>query len=267
MRFRFLPSQKHRRCTAGDLEGILLLSDKYCLETLYNQVVNIFSKDWPSELGLWDQNEDEIRLLVKHREQKHYYMDLDLPEPCLVIRMANSCNMNHILPAAFYHLSRIPLSANSTLNNILSVTNSNVSQDTIDVHIAYLGFGGWTASYAFLSTEDWQRLKQGKEAIQIFFSDVCDEAFRIALTHCVHCRAGDLVQADRRVTALHLVAGAYKVEVSLAHDPLGSMRFNGDRQLPPPLCLHCFTHFRAELDGQRERLWNQLPGFFGLPKN
>ena len=217
--------------------------------------------------GVWDQNEDKIRLLVKHCEQKHYYLDLDFLEPCLVICMANSCNIHHILLATFYHLSWIPSSANSALNNIPSVTNSNISQDIIDVHVAYLGFGGCMASYAFLSTEDWQWLKQGKEAIQNFFSDVCNEAFRIALTHCVHRRAGDLVQADRCVTALHLVAGAYKIEVSLAHDPLGSMCFNGDQQLPPPLCLHCFMHFHAELDSQHERLWDQLPGFFGLPKN
>lgn len=79
----------------------------------YAGIVSALSTLWPSRLDDWNSLDDKHRKVIEdHRRAPKgringQYADQVLPEPASVIALARKHNIPQLLPAAFYHLSRI----------------------------------------------------------------------------------------------------------------------------------------------------------------
>ncbi|EDR07095.1 uncharacterized protein LACBIDRAFT_328032 [Laccaria bicolor S238N-H82] len=80
-------------CTLRHLHDILELTDKYAIDYLRENIVTQIESCWPRTLRRWDELDPNGLL----------------PEPASAIRLAREHIIPSILPAAFYHLSRISI--------------------------------------------------------------------------------------------------------------------------------------------------------------
>ena len=79
-------------------------------------ILSLLECDWPQSLRQWDNLEDEIAMLesswMNQSPPPSIHLDDCLPEPAAAIRLARECDVPNILPAAFYHLSRLSIADN-----------------------------------------------------------------------------------------------------------------------------------------------------------
>ncbi|KAA1474141.1 hypothetical protein DENSPDRAFT_840698 [Dentipellis sp. KUC8613] len=94
------------------VKPILVLADKYGVQWVRKLIICQLQRDWPQNLFDWDclEAETESRRKVLYQYLMPCEMDDDYPEPGSAIELARQCDIPSILPAAFYHLSRIPIS-------------------------------------------------------------------------------------------------------------------------------------------------------------
>ncbi|KAG5641883.1 hypothetical protein DXG03_004003 [Asterophora parasitica] len=109
---------KLARGTTNLISRTLDLVDKYSVlqAPMYAKLIPYITRDWPSTLEDWDANEENILQLKVKFEEDPEALDQQLPEPASVIRFAYQYALSEkatqqipeYLPAAFYHLSRLP---------------------------------------------------------------------------------------------------------------------------------------------------------------
>ncbi|KAF8590732.1 hypothetical protein K439DRAFT_1381509 [Ramaria rubella] len=249
--FSTIPTKRNDRHTVSKVAGILRLATKYEVDNLRGLIITILSTDWPSDLASWDKNEAEI---AEMSQPLDYPMDLYLPEPCEVILLAYECSVPELLPAAFYHLSRIPSFMDFT-------DDQDFSSDEFRLNISK---GGRTAAYFLLSSRDLLRLMKGRDAISNFFFFRCRD-----VNNSEALRAQCTQQDPRKreacweslMTYLHLDA---HTTYWTCLDPLTRLRRCAASEVS---CSICKYRFHAHLQGIREELWDTLPKFFRLDGN
>ncbi|TFK50276.1 hypothetical protein OE88DRAFT_1596257, partial [Heliocybe sulcata] len=115
---KFLPTKRLDPSTPSVVRPILSLAMKYDMESIKNQAIVRLVDDWPTTLRSWDALEDEIDALEKNWHKEHTCtslhdcrdsLDSHLPEPVAAITLGRECAIPSILPAAFYHLSRLSM--------------------------------------------------------------------------------------------------------------------------------------------------------------
>jgi len=146
--------------TPKKIGGILTLAKKYQITPLWDRLVDHFKADWPQTITGWDILESEKA--IRHQSRMDYALDLDfidieLPEPGAAIRLARDLDIREVLPAAFYHLSRLKITHDRRLED--------EGSDHEDI-IWHRAEGGRTANWSFLSTEDLRCLLRGRENIE-----------------------------------------------------------------------------------------------------
>ncbi|EPQ50720.1 hypothetical protein GLOTRDRAFT_50178, partial [Gloeophyllum trabeum ATCC 11539] len=97
--------------TPSIVDPILSIATKYEIRVLREPIIKQLTEDWPTTLKAWDVLEKEIAVMLKaaYDDPVVFIMDDHLPEPVSAIRLAYKCGVPTILPAAFYHLSRLPM--------------------------------------------------------------------------------------------------------------------------------------------------------------
>ncbi|KAG8912676.1 hypothetical protein FRC01_004954 [Tulasnella sp. 417] len=160
-----------RQSTFNTMSSIIRLSRKYLLLRLAPAAMFRIRSDWPTTLEEWDQNELQILAITRRNAQIRYEsQDAGSPlgpeenpvEPCRVIRFARQENIPEILPAAFYHLSRL-----SSLNDLHRRPESS-SQGLGRAH-GYWMEGGRYATRSVLTRADWDTLMIGRAEIRAWF--------------------------------------------------------------------------------------------------
>ena len=145
--------------------NLLRLSLKYQLKTRNISLRKFFISAWPQSLADWDISEHNFEALVedisRDKPISRRYAEDDFPEAATAIRLAQDVDVSEILPAAFYHLSRIPVSHNWDARRQLSPTRSP----------RYFPPGSRSAKWDHLSTEDLLQLLHGRQKIQEFMVD------------------------------------------------------------------------------------------------
>ncbi|KII94921.1 hypothetical protein PLICRDRAFT_67581, partial [Plicaturopsis crispa FD-325 SS-3] len=115
-----LPQKRLNPSTPFLVRGPLALTTKYNMDGMRNCIVDLIKSDWPASLTQWDRLETEIDSLCSEHSEKYdgkidgLYLDDILPEPVSAIRLAMDFNITNILPAAYYHLSRIDIDSDWT---------------------------------------------------------------------------------------------------------------------------------------------------------
>lgn len=93
------------------------MANKYQVDFIRQKIVARLESDWPQTISAWERLESEISTMGDQEIALGYSgspsrpltLDNALPEPASAIRLARDCNIPSILPAAFYHLSRLSI--------------------------------------------------------------------------------------------------------------------------------------------------------------
>ncbi|KAH8108788.1 hypothetical protein DFH11DRAFT_1473218, partial [Phellopilus nigrolimitatus] len=107
--------ERHNPDTPFLLDGIMSLATKYQMSSIRDRIVQHIEADWPLTLEEWDRFEEEIdrkRNFLRSSPDvsdasARTSLDQILPEPVSAIQFAKRHSVPRILPAAFYHLSRM----------------------------------------------------------------------------------------------------------------------------------------------------------------
>lgn len=178
-------------------------------------------------------------------------MDSLTPEPCEAIRLARKCGLYSILPAAFYHLSRIRGTADRHFSQVMQ-DDRETSRVVVE--------GERTAEFSLLSVEDFRCLIIGRDAIFEVFKEYLDEATEKAMHG--HCAASDPSECIRN---LYKFGDQLEVEMLRNRDPLFLMKDGGTCFIwPLQTCEPCRGMFLATLEASREAFWRKLPALFLL---
>lgn len=251
--FSALPFKRLDPRTPYSVKPILSLANKYGMDQLRHRIVEHFEGDWPRSLWQWDKLEFEIKSMLHTRMTGCYFgsdiechpIDDHLPEPASAIRLGRECDVSSILPAAFYHLSRL-----------------SIYDDREEVRLRHdadddeLSGGRRTAEWRLLENEDFISLLKGREKLAVaanemlcftdcqqeeHWSDACSasncwELLQEIRDACRH--SSDIL----RTTRCYIEKGTYGEDI----------------------CQLCCVCIRKELISFRQQLWDKLPDFFGL---
>ncbi|KZT25476.1 hypothetical protein NEOLEDRAFT_1065077 [Neolentinus lepideus HHB14362 ss-1] len=245
--------------TVKMVEPVLTMCNKYDIKDFRKQIISRMEGDWPTTLNAWDDLELEISQrwqTSQIRLRMAYCVDDILPEPVSAINLAHECNVPTILPAAFYHLSRLPL---VFVRGTYITINYEEAGDAIFHDIAadgYLERGGRTASWQDLSSADHFRLMMGKESIRGEVRRLLDELLDASSSSICPSCPKDLISSfvdktqrsmDRKTTRF---------------DPLSMLCETVDKNMSPSACPQCRWRASDMMERLRETLWAKLPFCF-----
>ncbi|TDL25284.1 hypothetical protein BD410DRAFT_744017 [Rickenella mellea] len=91
--------------TVSKVSGILKLSKKYQIDAFREHIAQMLRQDWPTDLAAWDQNDAYVKQRIMGMSNDEVFCAF--AEPSSVINLAHEFGIKEILPAAFYHLSRV----------------------------------------------------------------------------------------------------------------------------------------------------------------
>lgn len=261
---RKVPHKPLRRITYDVLLPVLVLADKYDMPRLLEAYLPRIQADWPMALMKWDDIERQIEAMYKYFDQLMKeasgldYLNDFLAEPACVIRFGRTAQVPEVLPAAFYHLSRLP-----------TLFDKESYEDRMDFetwHDYYLR-GGRSADRNLLHAMDYETLVVGQGAIRDWVTDlelgftyeaaildfpVCSEP----VTNCIG------VEGRWRRDISPLVA---KILTQTAIDPLKGLQniIDGLKKMDDP-CEYCHKCIGGFLSASRNDFWKHLPSFFRL---
>jgi hypothetical protein len=215
------------------------------MDALRQAIIADVDRIWPSTLRQWDVADLHIQFRM-HSMRRNFYDDLDrglhqlndlYPEPATAIQLARTCNVPHILPAAFYHLSRISL-----YDDWDEIRHSD---DDIPDH------GQQSALWMQLSAQDLLCLFKGKQKLQGVARDV------LCLLDCPVCCSSPC----HRSSFIDQLRG----ECKSSADILCTVRLYIDKAYQGDgLCAACSFDISHELINFRQQLWKKLPEIFFL---
>lgn len=239
-----LPSQERDPHKMQPLRHVLELTDKYAMDILRQDIVADVERIWPSTLRQWDMADLHVQVRMQAM-RRNLYDDLDrglhllddlYPEPATAIQLARACNVPHILPAAFYHLSRISL---------YDDWDEIRHFDDIPDH------GQQSALWMQLSAQDFLCLFKGKQKLQGVARDV------LFLRDCPVCCSFPC----HRSSFIDQLREACKNSTDILH----TARLYIDKaDQGDGLCAACSFYISHKLINFRQQLWKKLPEIFFL---
>ncbi|KDQ58288.1 hypothetical protein JAAARDRAFT_177480 [Jaapia argillacea MUCL 33604] len=162
------------------IEHMMRLCGKYQIDGLLGYLKGLIESAWPKTLVEWDTLETEIDLKLDFRrygESLDDFIDDQYPEPASAIVLAREFDITSILPAAFYHLSRLDTEMDDKKNR----------GDYDDTFMSRLGEGQRAANWGCLSSSDLLSLIRGRERIKTLYTDIPTSINRSrAFSDCVN---------------------------------------------------------------------------------
>lgn len=214
------------------------------MNPLRQNIVGHVEQNWPLTLRQWDELGSRMHAIAQlSRGDLDNQLDLEpsysgdrLPEPASAIRLARERNIPTILPAAFYHLSR------------LSIDDDWAETFRCDQLLA----AGRTAEWNLLTADDLRCLLKGRAKLRqapreilrfSYRTDGCSEA-------CFSAKRWDLLK---------------EIEETCVQSPdmLRVAREYIERKTyGDGICYLCSSLIRRDLATFRHILWDMLTDFF-----
>ncbi|KAG8902199.1 hypothetical protein FRC01_009635, partial [Tulasnella sp. 417] len=152
-----VPQEPLRRATWDFIAPVLMLADKYDMTALGTSLLPKLLEDWPTTLEKWDDVDKRTRAIVLTAPRRWPNtsslppVDAILPEPVMAVRFGQAHpGARSILPAVFYHLSRL----------------SNSTADDLHKPLNYDSEVYRSADYNLMTSEDWRRVVRGQANIR-----------------------------------------------------------------------------------------------------
>lgn len=217
---------------------ILELSRKFGIDRMREQIHQHLESDWPQTLQDWDKLESNIELMANGSDVQR--IDDYFPEPASAIKLARQFDFPSILPAAFYHLSRL---------SILDDWDKTHADPALCIQNPTKR----TARWELLSAKDFRCLLLGKEE----------------LAGCLH----GFKTGQSRHKNIDLLGLGKRDECNVGEEAWKNIISNSCSQSADPLTLikssitskvqHCPTCAKA-LRAVRAQIWERLGNFFHL---
>jgi hypothetical protein len=207
-------------------------------------IVGQVEQNWPLTLRQWDELGSQLRAIAQlARGDLDNQLDLEpaypggrLPEPASAIRLARERNIPTILPAAFYHLSR------------LSIDDDWGETPHCDQPLA----AGYTAEWNLLTADDLRCLLKGQAKLRQAPRDILHFTYRTDRcpeTCCSMKRWGLLKEIEETCIKSPDV-------LRVAREYIERKTY-GDG-----ICHLCSSRIRHDLATFRHILWDMLTDYF-----
>lgn len=191
-----LPTLPFRQETFSIMSSILRLAPKYNLKRLAPIAKRRILEEWPTEVEGWDRNEKQLNALcewnalVRQADEvgQHHGEEVDIVEPCAVIRLGTDYGIPDVLPSAFYHLSRLSTIYDRVRRGQNDASGYQRSQ-------SYWLDGGRSANRELLTSEDFWKLYVGKAEIRRWVENFMNSGWKSE--HLSDCPGADLGCAVR----------------------------------------------------------------------
>jgi hypothetical protein len=241
--------------TPSSVKKVLSLANKYGMDQFRLRIVQHIQLDWPQSLWQWDKLEAQITSMRTawgkgpngEPDFQRLYLDDNLPEPASAIRLARECDIPAVLPAAFYHLSRL------SIYDDWCETRQFLGTDPM--HCEGLDSGRRTAEWGLLTAEDFVCLLKGQAKLSVAAGEMLHFGHSGREEHehdCPQSKQFEIFQKIRE-TCHHSTDILRATRVLMEGVGIGE-----------EMCLLCHSYIRQELASFRQRLWMKLPDFFGL---
>ncbi|EIW87224.1 hypothetical protein CONPUDRAFT_96556 [Coniophora puteana RWD-64-598 SS2] len=237
--------------TPSKIDGILTLAKKYRITPLWDRLVDHFKADWPQTLTDWDVLESEMAIRQQARlelAEDLPFIDEVFPEPGAAIRLARDLDIQEVLPAAFYHLSRLKITQDRRVEGQSS--ESNHEDDLIWHRVE----GGRTANWSFLSIEDFRCLLSGRENIERYLRTKYPDFSLLCRKEGAKCDV-------RKVSCSKLELLYHSSDI--LHDLKDFIPEKGHTE--EEICGWCRLRVNDVASAVRMELWYKLSEFFSLP--
>ncbi|EPQ50717.1 hypothetical protein GLOTRDRAFT_50102 [Gloeophyllum trabeum ATCC 11539] len=230
--------------TPALVRPVLSIATKYEIDTVRIHVVDRLMEDWPTRQKGW-------------YDKHNTYIDDHLPEPASAIQLAKTFGIPAILPAAFYHLSR------------LSVGYGLDGSKSTRVQMAVLAAGMRTAKWKSLQADDYYSLLHGRTNLKASASSSI--LGWNPPHHELDSESDSPADADSDHEKLCSLEVRDKHYVDLRHaiyesdDALQVLKTRAEQgPFPRKLCWRCRNFARLQLAELRENLWKRLPKMFNI---
>ncbi|EFI28538.1 hypothetical protein CC1G_13560 [Coprinopsis cinerea okayama7 len=250
------------------VSAVLRLSTKYLVEALRTRCLARLELDWPTTLSGWDIREREAL------DDKGRYLPREVCcHPILLMELAIELGAQHLLPSAFYDLSRYGPS------KIMAGTTYHAV--ALDVAASKTPIEASRERPATLNKDMLVRTFKGREAAQRYVSDFvakelenrppapdcatrnekenpsrnCLESFYFIMLNILRSVGG--IACGRDADPLFTLVQATEM--------LSRTDFSdGQRQTGLRICHACKVDFATSVGKAREEVWGLLPVWFGL---
>ncbi|KAG8983926.1 hypothetical protein FRB90_005653 [Tulasnella sp. 427] len=271
-----LPFHPFKQSSFNRLSSLVRFSGKYMSDRLREVAISHIRLDWPSTLLAWDmiqaqlvpqthqdlQEESKWLLLQDNRED----LQEDPIDPYTVIRFAREEDVPEILPAAFYHISRLSFPHDAIQHIPVSKEYRKGSANN-----AQTNFESPHPSPA-MTAQDWDTLLIGKGEIRTWFATFrrdgwlsmytkeCDDKDQVS---CALASPGGWPRYWDEVvgkgTGHELAKDSLDVLAILAN--LRFLFCNDEK-----ICLRCKLRAKTTIGYARVEFWESLPDFFRLKR-
>lgn len=224
------------------------------MEHLRHRIIMHVEADWPQSLWQWDRLEAEIRAMRESWHEEHEspssgkYIDDHLPEPASAIRLARECDIPSILPASFYHLSRLSIHdyrcTPQSRTGALDASNKDISN------------GNRTAEWSILSPDDYICLLKGRAKL----ISIAQDLFNIGQI-CNRQHSTATCSLARELTLLADIRDICRQSPDLLET---LRRYSEQETFGDRICSRCSIYIRRELKIFRHTVWVQIPEYFSL---
>ncbi|THH05486.1 hypothetical protein EW145_g4762 [Phellinidium pouzarii] len=248
-----------------NITAVLRLSTKYFIEHLRERCVNRLMIDWPCTLNCWDSREIEAT-----DPFGRYSPRARFAHPILVINFAREMGITNLLPCAFYDLCRygpskivagvLKSQSDGPIKGNAGITNS----EAVPVH---------------LSLDDLRIALLGRERAQrVVAAFIEDELSNREPADDCHNRerdGGRICRESFYFIMLNLLRSIGGLANGRDCDPLFSLTqasemmsrtdfSDGTQFCSLKICAACKMDFSQSVKAARERVWMQIPSWFGM---
>lgn len=265
--------------TPIELRGAVRLARKYLLDDVRSDMIRRVTMDWPVTLDDWDIREGEREGLVRVWRDQYRNASSHLvtqrviaertPEPISAIVFAQEHGCTEILPAAFYRLASIDISAEWGLGSYRTAVVSS-------------------ARWSLCDKENLVRYIKGRQALEGYHHAVARQmaAGDMLSDNCVPwwivsppspgSDDGVFEEYMKDSPCFHFIWNLKELAwgTQPSYDPLEALsklgeaeRFPSEKlkgRCPDGLCLECRDSLRKWIHSAREGLWECLPNYFQL---
>ncbi|OSD00139.1 hypothetical protein PYCCODRAFT_1371806 [Trametes coccinea BRFM310] len=258
--------------TSGDfcaISAVLRMSTKYLIEHLRQRCIERLEADWPTTLAGWDKREQQATFDGRYNPRELY------AHPIMVIQLAQELNLEHLLPAAFYDLSRYgPRKIAHGASLMPGLLPSTVAQIK-----ARARANNRTDDPLRLTRHDLRATFLGREASQQFLSTFIDGELsgRAISANCAnrHHANGHHCRESFYFVMLNVLRSVSGIASGRDADPLFSVLqavemlsrtdfSDGTKQCGLRICASCKEDFTLSAAKAREEAWAMIPVWFGL---
>ena len=245
-----IPLRRLSPANVRTIKHLLQVSTGFDIPHIRTQLIPRLEQDWPPTLFRWDSLEVEIEGLknVWKDDPIPSYFDDYLPEPASAIRLGFECDLPSILPAAFYHLSRLTITQDrrALRKDPENVKHSELSRRTAD----------WGA----LAASDFIHLMKGQLQLSLAVDEMVLDEPRLYSLPKEH-----FVQGGCSLDGQWDFWNEIKRSCKKTHDVLKMLNECVQRvQSRTEFCCACRLDIQRALKHMRQELWSRLPEYFGF---